>query len=221
MDLALGLDAGDARLLARGGGHAGVQGHGELQGQEGRLVAGDVEESRVLRPGGRRAPNRTQHTDAGLPERAGPTPRMLPGIGGAVNDPTDPGLDEGLAAGRRLSVVVARLQRHVGRRALGFGKGALQGHDLRVGPAEHLVMPLAHHPPVPDQHAAHHGIRVDPAPAQTGELFGPLQVGPVGGREPGRVGHGARGGAFGGGAAGRAAGSGVAAPDGFTARAER
>jgi hypothetical protein len=72
--------------------------------------------------------------------------------------------------------VGARFERHVGGSAAGRFASDLKGLDFGVGAAELPVPTLADDAATADQHASHHGIRLDAALASPSEFEGARHV---------------------------------------------
>ena len=109
------------------------------------------------------------HLDAGLSKDANASaihPRI--GISGAHNHSSNAMLDNGLRAGRGLTVVAARLQGDVERSVLGGLCQRCKGIALGVEFSALLMIALADNATVPHDYGAYHGIGMAPALALTG-----------------------------------------------------
>jgi hypothetical protein len=173
--------AGDPLRVARPGRDLAVEGHRRLEEHPGQSGAGVLAERLVEqpRPGGELAVG-DRDVDALVAQDARPPAGgLLRRIVGGDDDAGDARLQDRVRARRGLSLVTARLQRHVHRRAVRVAVAA--GHQrlaLGVTAAVDRVEALPQHLAVRDHHGAHHrvGRRTTAAPLRELDGAGEVQM---------------------------------------------
>ena len=155
----------DAGPLARSGRDLRIERHGQLQGQKGRPVARGMEEGRIFDPAFGFGPYGPTHLHALSPEHLGSAARFTSRVCSSIDETPDPCPEQRMGARRGLSVMIARLERHVCGGPLGGAASHLQRHDLGMRATEALVEALSHAHAVPHDHAPDHRVRVDVPPA--------------------------------------------------------
>ena len=104
-----------------------------------------------------------------LGEHQAPARGVLARVVGAHHHAPDPGLQDRIRAGRRLTAMAARLERHVQRGVVELApRGATDHLHLGMWSAERAVVALGDRLPVGGDHGSHERIRADPAPPLLG-----------------------------------------------------
>ena len=163
LDVAPGCLARDPLGRTRIGRDLAVHRHGVFHGNEGPPGGDVVEEDPVQRvtflP-----QNVFRHLHAVRPQdRRALSRHQRIWVGGADHHPADAGCQDRIHAGRLLSVVTARLQRHIHGGSGGVGGAGCQRVALRMGLPVPLVPALSDNCAVLYDHGAHHGIGRRPA----------------------------------------------------------
>ena len=171
--------AGDPLGVARLGRHLAVEAHGRLEEDPRAPGTGVLAEGLVLlaRPGGQLAAREVDLHALVAQDAQAPARGLLGRVVAGDDDAPDAGREDGVRARRLLTVVAARLERHVEGGALQVGvAGGRDRVDLRVRAAVLLVPALAEHPIVLDHHRSDHRVGAHAAHAALGELDGPREV---------------------------------------------
>ena len=165
LDVAPGCLARDPLGRTRIGRDLAVHRHGVFQGNEGPPGGDVVEEDPVQRV--TFLPQnvfRYLHA-ARAQDRHALSRHQRIWVSGAGHHPADAGCQDRIHAGRLLSVVAARLQRHIHGGSGRVGGAGRQRVPLRVGFTVPLMPALSDNCAVLYDHGAHHGIGRRPAPA--------------------------------------------------------
>ena len=165
LDMAPGCLTCDPLGCTREGCDLAVHRHGVFHGDEGPPGGDVVEEDPVQRvtflP-----QNVFRHLHAAsAQDRHALSRHQRIWVSGADHHPADVGCQDRIHAGRLLSVVTARLQRHIHGGSGGVGGAGCQRVPLRVGFPVPLMPALSDDRAVLYDHGAHHGIGRRPAPA--------------------------------------------------------
>jgi hypothetical protein len=172
VDVASGVLVRDPLAGAVGRGAAPVEARGELPGDEGPAVL-QREGPRAVELSGLSLEEPHLDGDPGGAERLCSPGRHRVGIRLGEHDAHDARLDERVGARTRAAGVVARLERHHGRRALGGVPGLGEGRGLGVRRTGAAVEPLGDLSAVgPEEHATHARVRAAGYAGRGGQLEG-------------------------------------------------
>ena len=165
LDMAPGRFTCDPFGCTRIGRDLAIHRHGVFHGNEGP-PGGDVVEEDLVQCVTFLAQNVFRHLHAVRPQyRHALSRHQRIWVGGADHHPADAGCQDRIHAGRLLSVVAARLQRHIHGGSGGVGGAGCQRVPLRVGFTVPLMPALSDNCAVLYDHGAHHGIGRRPTPA--------------------------------------------------------
>jgi hypothetical protein len=172
------------------GGDLAVERHRRLEQDPGAPGAGALAKGLVEQAGTVGQLAVVEHDlDAVVTQDAQPAARGVLGrVVGGDDHPQNPGLADGVGAGRGAAVVTAGLQGHVqgGAGQVGIPGGA-DGLDLRMGRAQLPVIALADRPVAVGDHRPDQGIGTDPAAALLRDLDRASQVAAIGIGDGGHV----------------------------------
>ena len=161
MHVGAGFRSGDPPAGAVRGGGAPVERGSELPDHP-RTTAGHRERPGVIEVAGLVGQQPSEDRDASRLQPGRTACRPTARIGLPVHDPRHPGVEQRLRTRARTTLVVARLQRDVGRPSRSLLACLGEGLDLGVGPAGAAMEPFSDHAPVAvGDHGADARIRVD------------------------------------------------------------